>query len=557
MGIATGATSPCPKCRSHGRDRTGDNLTLYDNGSAHCFACGYDVQPKHDVEELTGTVDYTSVAKLQSAPLALRGVSQRVSAMYGAKVEYDQDTGEESVYHYPVYKGPKIAAYHSKPACRPGERKGNKDPWYTARNKGDARGSLPFGANITKGAKFIVVTEGAEDCLATQQALIAVKSRPYNVVATLGVDRWRANIEWFLQWEKVVILFDSDPAGEASASEFAEALGHGRAHFATLPDGEDPNSMLESGREHDLVDAIWNCTRYEPAGVYTGEAVWAAMEGYTAPPSIPYPDEWPILNEKLGGIRAGEISMWTAGSGIGKTQFLRRLRQHVISSTDWGVAEIELEGSKERAFRGMLQYQAGVRLADMTREDKRKAWQETYGTGRLVYLDHRGGKGGSLVGKLKFLHYAYGVKLITLDHITLAVNDYGDSLADQDRMMGDYVDFVETTGCHLALVSHIRKPPSGGPSWAKGAVPTEEALKGSGSLYQLPSDIIAISRNKLAEDDYERNTSFLTVLKCRETGRTGQADALWYNDDTTGLEPADLSRLGSDEGGDEDMDIPF
>jgi hypothetical protein len=32
---------PCPKCREQGRDRAGDNLGCYSDGSAHCFSCGY------------------------------------------------------------------------------------------------------------------------------------------------------------------------------------------------------------------------------------------------------------------------------------------------------------------------------------------------------------------------------------------------------------------------------------------------------------------------------------------------------------------------------------
>lgn len=34
---------PCPKCRSNGRDNRGDNLAIYDDGSQHCFSCGYHI----------------------------------------------------------------------------------------------------------------------------------------------------------------------------------------------------------------------------------------------------------------------------------------------------------------------------------------------------------------------------------------------------------------------------------------------------------------------------------------------------------------------------------
>jgi hypothetical protein len=31
----------CPVCRTHGRDTRGDNLGVYQDGSKHCFSCGY------------------------------------------------------------------------------------------------------------------------------------------------------------------------------------------------------------------------------------------------------------------------------------------------------------------------------------------------------------------------------------------------------------------------------------------------------------------------------------------------------------------------------------
>jgi hypothetical protein len=43
---------PCPKCRERGRDRRGDNLVVYADTSAHCFACGYHVFPKHYVRKV-------------------------------------------------------------------------------------------------------------------------------------------------------------------------------------------------------------------------------------------------------------------------------------------------------------------------------------------------------------------------------------------------------------------------------------------------------------------------------------------------------------------------
>ena len=37
---------PCPRCRAKGRDRRGDNLGRYSDGSGHCYSCGHHEWPK-------------------------------------------------------------------------------------------------------------------------------------------------------------------------------------------------------------------------------------------------------------------------------------------------------------------------------------------------------------------------------------------------------------------------------------------------------------------------------------------------------------------------------
>ncbi len=47
--VARYSYTSCPKCREKGRDNRGNNLAMYDDGSGHCFACGFHIFPKHYV----------------------------------------------------------------------------------------------------------------------------------------------------------------------------------------------------------------------------------------------------------------------------------------------------------------------------------------------------------------------------------------------------------------------------------------------------------------------------------------------------------------------------
>ena len=57
---------PCPKCQDRGRDNAGDNLAIYDDGSAHCFSCGFHRHPKHYVRKPDEEVRTEDKARLPS-----------------------------------------------------------------------------------------------------------------------------------------------------------------------------------------------------------------------------------------------------------------------------------------------------------------------------------------------------------------------------------------------------------------------------------------------------------------------------------------------------------
>lgn len=490
---------------------------------------------------MQGTIDLGSVKDLPSNALKARKIDKETVEKFGVKIEYCQDTGEEKAYYAPLYKDGVLTGYQKRTLPK------------EIRRVGDTKGTLPFGAHIAGNeGKFIIVTEGVEDCLAVDQ-MLRQQGKGYRVVSCLGTDGWKHNLEYYEQFDKVVILFDNDPQGKKAAGEFACALESGKARITKWQhQAKDPNDLLyvEEGAKI-LLNSIFKAEEYRPDGIITGEEVWERMQNYTEPEGIPYPPEWEMLGKKMEKIRRGEISLWTAGTSVGKTSFVRRLKQHVLESSDWKIGEVELEESPEKTWRGMLQFQGRKLLKDMTKEEKREAYEKTYGTQRIFTIDHRSqfGKGETLVSKFNHLHYSLGVDIIFLDHITLAVNEYGDGssgLADQDRMMNDFLTFVEKTGCHLCIISHLRKVGGGGKSFEQGAVPSLDDLKGSGSLKQISFDIIGVSRNTQHEDEYMRNVSHLHVLKCRETGRTGGADHLYFDRDSMSLIPAELPENNDD-----------
>ncbi len=492
-------------------------------------------------------IDFSEVAKLPSKALKARGIDDNTARRYGMRVEVDPATGEDGAYFFPLYRGTTLVGYQRKVARKPGQRQKTD----TSR-VGDTKGVLPFGSHTISVGGMVIVTEGGEDCLATVQ-MLASKGKKYRVVATLGTDGWKRNLEYFSGFEKVVIAYDQDGAGKQAAAEFASALKPGQAVVMRW-DGNatDPNALLHTHNGADrFMDAVMKAKPHTPDGIVYGEEVWKRMESYVEPAFVPYPAEWEQFSAKIGGIRESEITMFTGGSSVGKTAYTRRIKAHLLQNTDWRIGEVELEERGEKTWRGVMESVLGKPWKDATPAERREAYDTTYGTNRIFTLDHRSqyGRAQSLVGKFKHLHYGLGCKAIFLDHVTLAVNEFGDGVGNpaQDKMMNEFLELVETTGIHLFLISHLRKTATGGKSFEEGAVPSMDDLKGSGSLKQISFNIVGVSRNLQHEDEYERNVSQLHVLKCRETGNTGRADRLFWDDASRSLVPAKEAPSEEDE----------
>lgn len=562
MGTPTGETKQCPSCASKGRDRSQDNLVMYVDRegveSGYCFACGHVEGNKSGSDEpeyMEGDMNFEDVAELPILALEHRGLNAQVSKIFKVRTEVDEETGESSVCYFPLYDPElNLLGYQAKAAKGPGERT-KKDTWRV----GSTKGALPFGAHVHRpGGKMVIVTEGAEDMMAATEMLLSIDKK-YRVVSTLGTDGWKNNLDYFESFQKVVIAFDQGPEGKEAAIEFAEALTPGKAVLARWRGpADDPNALHGQPKGADkFYDAICKATPHQPSGIVWGEEVWRRMENYEEPGGIPYPEEFVGLNEKLEKMRWGEISLWTAGTSVGKTSYIRRLKQHILSLKEYWLGEVELEERGEKTWRGLMQFQMQKKWAEATREERRAAYEATYGSGRIFTLDHRSqyNRGQSLMNKFKHLHYGMGCNIIFLDHITLAVSEFGDGsgLVAQDQMMNQFLEFVESTNTHLCLISHLRKAPVGGGSFEEGAIPMLDDLKGSGSLKQVSFDIIGVSRNLMAESDFKKNVSTTHVLKCRETGRTGRADRMYWDDENVALVDAD--QFNDEDEDDDDRDF--
>ena len=82
----------------------------------------------------------------------------------------------------------------------------------------------------------------------------------------------------------------------------------------------------------------------------------------------------------------------------------------------------------------------------------------------------------------------------------------------------------------MILVSHLKRPSSAGHE--EGAVTSLSQLRGSSSIGQLSDIVLGLERNGQHEDELERHTTTVRVIKNRFSGLTGPACRLLYSVET-------------------------
>lgn len=152
--------------------------------------------------------------------------------------------------------------------------------------------------------------------------------------------------------------------------------------------------------------------------------------------------------------------------------------------------------------------------------------------GKVFLYNHFGSKDwDSLKAKIRYAVVALGTRAIFLDHLTALVAQEENEYKALNRIMEEMSSLCEELGCTIFYVSHLRKA-SGTPHEEGGRV-TADQFKGSGAIVFWSHFLIGLERDQQAEDEDERNTTTLRVLKDRNTGlATGLTFKLKYNHET-------------------------
>jgi twinkle protein len=509
---------PCPKCGSK------DNLSRRADGGAWCFGCGHHEKGDGEPKETKRLSDKPKEFKTGVyADLTDRGLTRETLEKWGYQINVDEKC---HIANYRDASGELVAQKIRRAGKKFQCINGSKD--------------MPlYGMWRAQGDLSVVIVEGEIDALSVSQAFkhkYAVVSLPNGAKdAAYNCQRY---YEWLDGFKKIVLMFDQDEQGRQATEEAAAVLPFGKVAVAVLPH-KDANEVLVKDGAAAIVSAFWGAKAWRPDGIVSGEdfSVDDLMEATAPGVEIP---GMPELSEKLLGLRKAEVTLLTAGSGIGKSTLARQIAYLLHQHHDMKIGNVFLEEQNKKTAQAYVALHAAVPLGKLRANPKiisREQWE--LGTSevvhkRMCFYNHFGSlEQANLLAKLRYMATVEKCDFIILDHISIVTSGMESSSEgerkDIDILMTRLASLVQETGVGIIAIVHLKRAKD--KSFNEGDQISLNDLRGSASLEQLAFNVIAAERDQQAEDD-ARDQMVLRVLKCRETGDTGVADTLVYNRST-------------------------
>jgi len=497
---------PCQECGSS------DANSLYSDGHTFCFRCHARTRGSNTTihnQQVSNVQLEGSAGRLQS-----RGISERTCEQF--KTYKD---GQGLLRHYYFDSNGKVV----------GAKVRTKDKEF--RCEGEVKtlfGMQNFRHKTTSKTSKLVITEGEMDAMSVWEAQPNwdVVSIPNG--AQSAKKAFQNNYEWINYYDKVVIFFDNDEAGQKAAKEAASVLPPGKAFIGFLEDYKDASEALQAG-DSEAIRAVHNYDhlQYQPDGIVDAKTL---LELVTTP-SPPADHDYPFkgLQDKLHGIRYGELVTLTAGSGVGKSSILREICADLLSKGE-RCGYLALEESNRRTALGLMSVAArkSLHLGEQQRSELTEIFDQTIAKWNLHLFDGFGSYDPDhIYNRIEYMAAGLETKVIFLDHLSILLSGLeGDERRMIDTTMTKLRSLVERTGIAMFLVCHTTTPPNG-QSHEEGGRVQLRSLRGSRSIGQLSDAVIALERDQ--QSDSERNATTVRVLKNRYSGEVGEACQLNYD----------------------------
>jgi len=379
--------------------------------------------------------------------------------------------------------------------------------------------------------KAIVITEGEHDAPTFYEAMggtvaaVSVQSSS-TALRDITLDRDYVN-----SFDRIILAFDNDEAGQAAIKKVMSAglFDFNKLYYVPFSKYKDANEYAQKGELDLLVSDFKAAKKYTPDNIIsTFDEIKKALTESHDDEIGTFPTD--ILNQMLYGLHRGQVFVVKGLEGIGKTEIFRMFEHHLLKTTECKLGIIHMEEDKSTTIKGLATYELGIpcNLPDtgVSEESILQGYSDAVG-GRedrvFIYTMFGGDDPDDVLDSIRFLVASGGVDIVFLDHITMLVTgvEEGDERRKLDYMSTKLKKMAKELKFCLVMISHVND---------------DGQTRGSRNITKIADAVIHLDRDKLADDEIDKNSLFLTLEKNRKTGRTGKAGQLYFNPNTFKLE---------------------
>lgn len=522
-------------------------------------------------EEHRKDVEWFEQLKVRS--LEDRGIHGLIAKLYDVRVGHDAD-GKINRHYYPVHRQETLEVIGAKARNLP------KDfsTGHLGRRFGDDLAM--FGMHTTKQVTDsgvwkkgkmgkLLVVGGECDAMAAQQMLVKSLNKLDKLQGLKSLDGLKlvhvwsptrgemsleeivANRKYLDQFEEIVWAFDNDEVGN-KLNLAASRLFRQKSKFFTYPSGcKDANQCLKEGRDADFIDAWWNPTEARIKGKLKSASFFADAAKQVAVMGLSY--FCPALNPITFGVRLRYLSVWGAGTGVGKTELTT---SHIVSLIRQGkpVVAIYLENSPDEVLKMVASRMANKDFMsppwDPTNPDDEYSESRDYdyellsltidelvSTGLLFIPNLEGSKDVSVIMEVMEDALALGYQYFVVDNLT-AFEHHVDGKVQVgtsaiDETMKRIGTFKDERDVNIMLLTHLSRPEKGRTPHELGGEVFITDFRGAGSISFWANGAWGIERNTQAESIQDKCTTLVRNLKSRGVGhRVGNTVVMRKNLDT-------------------------
>jgi twinkle protein len=437
--------------------------------------------------------------------VAMRGITSATMEFYGVRTKSDADGPVAQEYVYP--SGGKKIRY-----------------WPKSFSQDGLRSDELFGMNLWNAgsARYVTVTEGELDAMSAYQMLKGNYTNPVVSLpsATPSKALWEKCKAWLDSFEKIILSVDTDDAGNAIAAKMANLFPN-KVYRVPHDKYKDANEFLQSGQAGAFKNAWYGAKKFVPENILNTSDQFLSL--YRDTPEHQYvPTGIQALDDKIMGLMQGHFTVIKAPTGVGKTEVMRYLEYNLLQQKV-PFATWHLEETKLRSLLGLVSYHMGgnVTRRDLIDEETAPLVEEaivdlTKDENFYQFYLPDGQGADELIEQIRFFREACGCKYIFFEPIQDVVAGLTED--GKEQILADLSVRLSKLAAELnvGIVTIAHTNDNGDPKYCK-------------MIAQRASVIINLYRDKEAESEDDRNTTYLSVEKNRPCAEVGPSGRLRFN----------------------------